>query len=148
MVIAQIFAYFRVGDNRIAKKAKLRRDGKKVKHSRWSEPPESPTKVDVESHMWVQNPDKENDKVHGVNGKAKPTNLRKRQPRMVRQVRTMDGSSLSDQVGFDGHVSSEGEEHSADVHGDSGKEFVDGVEDGGSDEDDITTETSEDEFIP
>jgi len=42
MVFAQLFAYTNISSRRLRKKSKLRRDGKDIKHSRWSEAEESP----------------------------------------------------------------------------------------------------------
>lgn len=36
MVCAQIYAYSKIGGNRLRKKSKLRKDGKVLQHSRWS----------------------------------------------------------------------------------------------------------------
>lgn len=41
MVFAQVLAYSKIAGNRIKRKTKLRKEGKSIKHSRWSEPEES-----------------------------------------------------------------------------------------------------------
>lgn len=153
MVCAQVLAFSKIGGNRIRKKSKLRRDGKDIKHSRWSEPEESPMiqmeisrsekmreRFEMEKRKSVNGMDGTND--HG----ARPV-TRSQSRKQVRSIRNRNGHvDVADPPEDCGGVADflddekDGEE-------DIEAANVDGDEDEEDESDENTSETSEEVMI-